>query len=92
MPGLTLKRILRGHESWISRIAWSPHGQFLASPSDDETIRIWDVEQGACLKVLNGHNLAQWFFLHASICRSNDNLCSHWQKRSCSNITCSDHW
>ena len=55
VPGLTLKRILRGHTSWIGRIAWSPDGKFLASPSDDETIRIWDVEQGACLKVLNGH-------------------------------------
>ena len=55
VPGLTLKRILRGHTGWISRIAWSPDGYLLASPSDDETIRIWDVEQGECLVVLNMH-------------------------------------
>ena len=38
VPGLTLKRILRGHKGWIGRIAWSPDGQFLASPSDDKGI------------------------------------------------------
>ena len=46
VPGLTLKRILRGHEGIIYRIAWSPDGRFLASPSEDKTIRIWDVQHG----------------------------------------------
>ena len=55
VPGLTLRRILRGHKNDIHRIAWSPDGRFLASPSDDETIRIWDVARGECTAVLKGH-------------------------------------
>lgn len=43
VPGITLKRILRGHKDRIVRIAWSSDGQLLASPSFDKTIRIWDV-------------------------------------------------
>ena len=55
VPGLTLKRILRGHTDVINRIAWSPDGRFLASPSTDKTIRIWDVARGECTAVLEGH-------------------------------------
>ncbi|MBE9108560.1 WD40 repeat domain-containing protein [Nodosilinea sp. LEGE 07298] len=55
VPGLTLKRILRGHTGSINRIAWSPDGRFLASPSYDKTIRIWDVARGKCTAVLEGH-------------------------------------
>lgn len=54
-PGLTLRCILRGHTGPINRIAWSPDGRLLASPSQDSTIRIWDVERGECLFVLKGH-------------------------------------
>ena len=46
VPGLTLKRILCGHQDRIVRIAWSSDGQYLASPSFDQTIRIWDVKNG----------------------------------------------
>jgi small GTP-binding protein len=52
VPGLTLRRILRGHKGSIYRFAWSPDGRFLASPSNDETIRIWDVARGECTAVL----------------------------------------
>ncbi len=45
-PGVKLLRTLRGHTSWIGRIAWSPDGRLLASPSDDNTIRLWDAETG----------------------------------------------
>lgn len=55
VPGLTLRRILRGHTGEINRIAWSPDGRYLASPSDDKTIRIWDVAEGKCTTVLVGH-------------------------------------
>lgn len=54
-PGLTLRRILRGHTAWIGRIAWSPDGRLLASPSADRTIRIWDVARGECVATLEGH-------------------------------------
>jgi WD40 repeat protein len=56
VPGITLKSIFRGHTDSINRIAWSPDGRFLASPSEDTTVRIWDVETEECISVLKGHN------------------------------------
>ena len=55
VPGLTLRHVLHGHTSWIGRIAWSPDGSYLASPSDDKTIRIWDTRSGAIARTLDGH-------------------------------------
>jgi small GTP-binding protein len=54
-PGFTLRHVLRGHTSWIARIAWSPDGSHLASPSADTTIRIWDAHSGARVRTLQGH-------------------------------------
>ena len=39
-----LIRNLNGHTAGNSDIAWSPDGVFLASASDDTSIRIWDVD------------------------------------------------
>ena len=54
-PGVKLVRTLRGHTGEIGRIAWSPDGWLLASPSEDGTIRLWDAETGECLQTLEGH-------------------------------------
>lgn len=35
---------LEGHTQGVSDIAWSPDGQYLASASDDGTVRLWNVE------------------------------------------------
>lgn len=53
--GVKLVRTLRGHTGWIGRIAWSPDGRMLASPSEDGTIRLWDTKTGECLQKLGGH-------------------------------------
>src|SRR5215210_5390407 len=55
VPGLTLRHVLRGHTGFITRIAWSPDGSYLASPSYDKTIRIWDAHDGMCVRTLQGH-------------------------------------
>ena len=54
-PGVKLVRTLRGHTGYIGRIAWSPDGRTLASPSWDKTILIWDVHTGECVRRLEGH-------------------------------------
>jgi small GTP-binding protein len=54
-PGFSLRHTLRGHSSWINRIAWSPDGKFLATPSADKTIRLWDAQTGQHLRTLRSH-------------------------------------
>ena len=36
--------ILKGHESWVRCLSFSPDGMLLASSSCDGTVRIWDPE------------------------------------------------
>lgn len=48
-------RTLEGHENWIHSLALDPSGRYLASGSDDNTVRLWDVESGACFETLRGH-------------------------------------
>lgn len=54
-PGITLVRTLRGHTGYIGRIAWSPDGSLLASPSMDSTVRLWDAETGELRHILEGY-------------------------------------
>lgn len=35
---------LKGHTSWVTGLAWHPHGKFIATCSDDRTVRIWSAE------------------------------------------------
>ncbi len=55
--GVKLVCTLRGHTDWIGRIAWSPDGRMLASPSADETIRLWDAATGESVRTLHGHQM-----------------------------------
>jgi WD40 repeat protein len=38
----SLARVLRGHDSMVASLAYSPDGTLLASGSQDRTVRIWD--------------------------------------------------
>ena len=39
----------------VSSVALTPDGRKGISGSLDNTVRIWDLESGVCLKVLEGH-------------------------------------
>ncbi len=54
--GFKLRRTFKNHAGWIGRIAWSPDGRLLASGSDDRTICVWSLSEGALAKVLEGHS------------------------------------
>jgi WD40 repeat protein len=36
-------------------VAFSPDGKTIASSSDDQTVRLWELSTGTCLKTLDGH-------------------------------------
>ena len=60
VPGMRLRCICRGHTGTIGRIAWSPCGRFIASPSQDKTIRIWDANDGNLVTSLEAHK--EWVY------------------------------
>jgi len=49
----TLALVFQGHTGRIRSLTMDPCGQFLASGSDDFTVRIWEVETARCLQVYN---------------------------------------
>lgn len=46
---------LIGHESWVRSVAIHPIKPLLASGSGDKTIRIWNLESGELLRVIQSH-------------------------------------
>src|SRR5207237_363052 len=48
-------KVLNGHLSAVSELAFAPNGGVLASGSFDNTIRLWDSASGQCRAVLRGH-------------------------------------
>ena len=45
---------LRGHDSFVERGALSPDSRTLATASDDQTVRLWDLDTGES-RALRGH-------------------------------------
>jgi small GTP-binding protein len=54
-PLAVLERMLSGHEDWVRSVTVSPDGTWAVSGADDWTVRIWQLETGACLGTLQGH-------------------------------------
>lgn len=51
---------LRGHNGWVRAVAFSPDGRFLASGSEDRTVRLWEIPEGREAHRLTQHN--DWVF------------------------------
>ena len=48
-------RTLKGHRDQIRSAVFGPDGTKIVSASVDKTVKIWDVENGECLRTLKGH-------------------------------------
>ena len=55
-PSVSRLRTLQGHGSKVWAIAFSPDSQRLITGSEDQTIRLWEIQTGECLRVLEGHD------------------------------------
>ncbi|CAH0489408.1 unnamed protein product [Peronospora farinosa] len=49
----TLALVFNGHTGRIRSLAVDPYGQYVASGSDDFTVRVWELETSRCLQVYN---------------------------------------
>ena len=50
---VVILRTLSGHNDWLWSVAFTPDGTLLASGSNDETVKLWDVESGQEVNTLH---------------------------------------
>jgi WD40 repeat protein len=48
-------RKLQGHTGYVNDISVSPCTTWMASSSDDKTVRVWDLVMGKQIRELEGH-------------------------------------
>ena len=49
-------KTLKGHTNTVNSLAFTPTGQYLASSSNDLSIKIWDFQTYNCVRTLRGHD------------------------------------
>ena len=54
-PSPEVIRTFSGHSGSITSLCFTPDGATLVSSSADKTVRLWNVSDGTCWKVLRGH-------------------------------------
>lgn len=47
--------VLRGHTDWVNAVKIDSDSRTVFSASDDCTVRLWDLDTGACIKTFEGH-------------------------------------
>ena len=50
-----MKQAFAGHKEKVNSIDVHPDGRFFASGSDDQTVRIWDMQASETIQTLTGH-------------------------------------
>ncbi|EDX83925.1 hypothetical protein S7335_1622 [Synechococcus sp. PCC 7335] len=54
------ERRLAGHTRAVYAVDFHPSGDWLASAAEDQTVRFWNLADGACLKTLKAHDEMIW--------------------------------
>jgi len=49
------KKMLGGHTNGIVEASITPDGRYAVSGSKDKTVRLWNLETGQCLRIMEGH-------------------------------------
>ncbi len=49
-------KTLKGHTHYVFCVNYNPQSNLIVSGSFDESVRIWEVKTGKCLKVLPAHS------------------------------------
>ena len=52
---LTTPHVSHQHKNTVQAVSWSPHGNFVASASRDQTVRVFDIRAMKEFRVLKGH-------------------------------------
>ncbi len=55
IPDGALDLTLIGHTAPVNKAQYSPDGKWIATASDDNTVRVWDSHSGKTVHVLKGH-------------------------------------